>query len=180
MGLRSWKAVAPLAIIVAAMGSAQAQAPNEGASNSALSGWTFSASPYTLHFSKAEKEHDFEPDNPEHSYVWLLGAEKRLSQRNFAGFAWFSNSFGQPTQYLYYGWRFEPISSLPQLYFKLSAGVIHGYKEPFHKKIPFNSRSGWGVTAIPAVGWQFSPEAALQVNVLGTAGLMFQFNYTFK
>ncbi len=180
MRLGTWKAVLPLAIIAAAAVPVTAQAQSDGSAASALSGWTFSVSPYTYHFSKAEKENAFEPDSIKHSYVWMLGAEKRLSQRNFAGFVWFSNSFGQPTQYLYYGWRFEPISAAPQLFLKLSAGVIHGYKEPYHKKIPFNSKSGWGFTAIPAIGWQFSPELSMQVDVLGTAGVMFQFNYTFK
>ncbi|WP_028603037.1 hypothetical protein [Ottowia thiooxydans] len=174
-----WKAALPLAIIASVAAPAAAQGNKAEGPASALSGWTFSVAPYTYHFNRAKKENDFEPDVP-HSYVWLLTAEKRLSERNFAGFAWFSNSFGQPTQYLYYGWRFEPLSSAPKLFLKVTAGVIHGYKEPFHKKIPFNSRSGWGVTAIPAVGWQFTPEMAAQVNVLGTAGLMFQFNYTFK
>lgn len=180
MRLSSWKAALPLAFIAAAGVPGAAQAQSDGNAGSALSGWTFSASPYTYHFNRAEKENDFEPDNIKHSYVWLVGAEKRLSERNFAGFVWFSNSFGQPTQYLYYGWRFEPISSLPKLFLKVSAGVIHGYKEPYHKKIPFNSKNGWGVTAIPAVGWQFSPEWSAQVDLLGTAAVMFQLNYTFK
>lgn len=181
MRLRTWKSVLPVAIMAAAAAApavAQERAASE--SRSALAGWTFSAAPYTLHFSDARKENDFEPDNQKHSYVWLFAAEKQLGGRDFAGFAWFNNSFGQPTKYLYYGWRFEPLASVPKLFLKLSAGVIHGYKEPYHKKIPFNSRNGWGVTAIPAVGWQFSPEAAVQVNILGTAGLMLQFNYTFK
>lgn len=180
MRQRFWKAALPLAVLGTALSPVLAQTDKAEGAASALSGWTFSAAPYTLHFSKAKKENDFEPDNQEHSYVWLLAAEKRLNERNFAGFAWFNNSFGQPTQYLYYGWRFQPLSSAPKLFLKLSAGLIHGYKEPYHKKIPFNSSSGWGFTAIPAIGWQFTPESAVQVNVLGTAGLMFQYNYTFK
>ncbi len=181
MRLRNWKSVLPVVFVaVAAAAPAVAQEPPANKSPSALAGWTFSVAPYTYHFSNAEKENDFEPDHQKHSYVWLLTAEKMLGERDFAGFAWFNNSFGQPTKYLYYGWRFQPLSSEPRLFLKLSAGVIHGYKEPYHKKIPLNSRSGWGVTAIPAVGWQFSPEAAVQVNILGTAGLMFQLNYTLK
>ena len=62
----------------------------------------------------------------------------------------------------------------------LTGGVIHGYKEPYHRKIPFNDKSGWGLTAIPAVGYDFSRNWGAQINVLGTAGLMFQLNYTMR
>jgi len=36
------------------------------------------------------------------------------------------------------------------------------------------------VTAIPAVGYQFTPQWSGQVNILGKAGLMFQVNYTVR
>ena len=113
-----------------------------------------------------------------HSYVWLLNAEKQLDERQVAGFAYFSNSFGQPSQYAYYGWQFRPLGSTPQLYFKLTGGVIHGYKFPYHKKIPFNNKNGWGITAIPAVGWNLNENWGGQLNLLGTSALMFQLNYS--
>lgn len=147
---------------------------------SALSGWTFGIAPYTYHFSDAKQEHDFEPAHEKHSYVWLLNAEKRLDDRHVAGLAIFSNSFGQPSQFAYYGWRFQPFDSTPQLFFKLTGGLIHGYKYPYHKKIPLNTRSGWGLTAIPAVGWSFSPEWSTQVNLLGNSAVMFQLNYSIR
>ena len=121
-----------------------------------------------------------EPDEQKHAYVWLLQAEKQLDERQLAGLALFNNSFGQFTQYLYYGWRFQPLDSAPGFYAKLTGGLIHGYREPYHKKIPFNHSSGWGVTAIPAVGYQFTPQWSGQVNILGKAGLMFQVNYTVR
>lgn len=147
---------------------------------SALSGWTFGYSPYTLHYSDAKQEHSWEPENEKHSYVWLLQAEKELNERNIAGLAIFSNSFGQPTQYAYYGWRFRPFDSMPKLFFKITGGVIHGYKYPYNKKIPLNNKNGWGLTAIPAVGYDFTKNWGAQVNVLGNAGLMFQLNYTVR
>lgn len=143
-------------------------------------GWTLGFSPYTLHYSDAKKENDWEPDNEKHSYVWLVQAEKRLDARHIAGLALFSNSFGQFTQYAYYGWQFQPLDSLPGLYAKVTAGVIHGYKEPYHKKIPLNHKSGWGLTAIPALGYQFTPQWSAQINILGNAGLMAQINYTLR
>ena len=154
--------------------------PDTESSGSALSGWTFGYSPYTVHYSKAKKENAWEPDNQEHSYVWLIQAEKALDERQLAGFAYFSNSFGQPSQYAYYGWRFRPFDSAPNLFFKVTAGIIHGYKYPYDKKIPLNNRHGWGITAIPAIGYDFTPNWGAQVNVLGNAGLMFQLNYTVR
>ena len=165
------------ALLACCTTSAQQAAP---APRAALSGWSFGASPYTLHYSDARQENDWEPETQKHAYVWLLQAEKALDERHIAGLAVFNNSFGQPTQYLYYGWRFRPLDSAPGFFIKLTGGVIHGYKAPFHRKIPFNHKSGWGLTAIPAVGYDISRNWGAQVNILGSAGLMFQLNYTVR
>ena len=114
-----------------AQGSAGAQPAPSDSGSRALSGWTFGVSPWTVHYSQARKEHDFEPDTQRHSYVWLVQAEKALDERHIAGLALFKNSFGQPTQYLYYGWQWRPLDSAPGLFVKLTGGVIHGYKEPY-------------------------------------------------
>ena len=147
-------------------------------SNSIFSGWTLGYAPYTYHFSEAKKKHEFEPD-VKHSYVWLVQAEKQLTDRSLAGLALFSNSFGQASQYVYYGWRFAPLRSAPNVFFKLTGGVLHGYKKPFHKKIPLNTSSGWAFTIIPAAGYNFTKHIGAQVNILGTSALMFQVNYSF-
>lgn len=174
-------ATAAVACALAGLGAAaQAQTTPAPAAPASLSGWTFGYSPYTLHYSDAKKENGWEPDEQKHAYVWLLQAEKQFDERQLAGLALFNNSFGQFTQYLYYGWRFQPFDSAPGFYAKLTGGLIHGYREPYHKKIPFNHSSGWGVTAIPALGYQFTPQWSGQVNILGKAGLMFQVNYTVR
>ena len=166
-----------VALLACCTASAQQAAPEP---RTALSGWSFSAAPYTLHYSDAKQENDWEPETQKHAYVWSLQAEKTLDERHIAGLAVFNNSFGQPTQYLYYGWRFRPLDSAPGFFIKLTGGVIHGYKEPYHKKIPFNHKSGWGLTAIPAVGYDFTRHWGAQINILGSAGLMFQLNYTVR
>lgn len=147
---------------------------------SGLDGWTLGVAPYTYHFSDARKEHSFEPDDERHADVWLVTAERRFDEHQLAGLALFNNSFGQFSQYAYYGWQFRPWNAHPQLFLKLTGGVIHGYKYPYHKKIPFNNRNGWGVTVIPGVGWDFDRHWGAQVNVLGTSALMFQVNYMFR
>ena len=163
-----------LIIALCLTASAQAQM-----NDSALSGWTFGYAPYTFYFSEARKKHEYEPD-VKHSYVWLVQAEKQLSDRHIAGLALFRNSFGQPSQYVYYGWRFSPFpQSAPGLFFKFTGGVLHGYKRPFHRKIPLNTSSGWAVTVIPAIGGQFTPHVGGQINLLGKSALMFQINYGF-
>lgn len=165
---------------IAAAQTTSSTPPPSAERASPLAGWTFGVAPYTLHFSDAKQENAWEPEEQKHSYVWLVQAEKALDARHFAGLALFSNSFGQPTQYAYYGWRFQPFDSAPKFYAKVTAGVIHGYKYPYHEKIPLNNRHGWGITAIPAVGYDFTPNWGAQVNILGTAGLMFQLNYTVR
>ena len=73
-----------------------------------------------------------------------------------------------------------PFDSAPSLFIKITGGIIHGYKFPFNKKIPLNNRHGWGITAIPALGYDFNRNWGAQVNVLGNAGVMFQLNYTVR
>ena len=174
--------LAALAVLCTLAPAAHAQAADAPASEkpSALSGWMFGYAPFDWHFSDAKKENDWEPDQQKHAYVWLVQAEKELDERHIAGFAYFKNSFGQPSQYAYYGWRFRPFDSMPGLFFKLTGGVIHGYKFPYNKKIPFNNKHGWGLTAIPAVGYDFNKNWGGQINVLGNAGVMFQLNYTMR
>ena len=56
-----------------------------------------------------------------------------------------------------------------------SSGRAHSAARP-------RQRHGWllaaVLTAIPAVGYDFSRHWGAQINVLGSAGLMFQLNYT--
>jgi hypothetical protein len=140
--------------------------------------WTLMAAPLTLHFSDINR--DAGSTDEKHKYVWLVGAEKMVTDRYFAGAAFFSNSFGQPTQYVYVGAKFRPWDEQPKFFAKISAGVIHGYKPPYDKKIPINTSSGWGLGVIPSIGWDFNDQFAAQLNVLGAAGLMLQMNATVK
>jgi hypothetical protein len=140
--------------------------------------WTLMAAPLTLHFSDINRDPD--STDEKHKYVWLVGAEKMVTDKYFAGAAFFSNSFGQPTQYVYVGAKFRPWDERPKFFAKISAGVIHGYKPPYDKKIPINTASGWGLGVIPSIGWDFNDQFAAQLNVLGAAGLMLQMNATVK
>ena len=168
--------IALSALLAAMTSSVYAQDLKTSKSLSEAGQWTVMASPLTFHYSDINRDESEE----KHSYVWLLGAEKMLDERYFAGAAFFNNSFGQPSQYVYVGAKFRPEPSMPKLFTKISAGVIHGYKPPYEKKIPINTSSGWGLGVIPSIGWDFNEQTAAQLNVLGAAGLMLQFNVTLK
>jgi len=125
------------------------------------------AAPDALHYS----------NSPEHTkYAWLIGAEYLRKDRWLAGYSYFNNSFGQKSHYIYggYTWKLSG-EEASYWYAKLTAGVILGYKEPYEDKIPFN-HNGVAPGIIPAIGYQYE-RFNLQLNVLGTAGLMLTFGY---
>lgn len=114
--------------------------------------------------------------NPEHAnYSWLVGAEWLHSSRWLAGFSYFNNSFGQKSQY-YYGGRWWQLSeSNPNWYFKLTGGLLVGYKEPHEDAVPYN-HNGYSPGIVPAVGYKWN-RFNVQLNFLGTAALMITVGY---
>jgi hypothetical protein len=123
--------------------------------------WLVQTSVYTTHF-RVDPRHN---DNQH-----LLNLEYQRADRSLIGAAAFDNSFGQASQYVYYGRLWRPFESEPLLHIKLTGGLIHGYKDQFRDKIPFNG-SGFAPAVIPAIGLSgktFSGEVVL----FGTAGAM--------
>jgi hypothetical protein len=53
--------------------------------------WYLTVSPYTKHYYP----------KPIHSHVWLVGIERHDTDNSFMGAAFFNNSFGQNSVYLY-------------------------------------------------------------------------------
>ncbi len=127
----------------------QAQQPADEKNSTAAGGWTIEhwyifTSLYTRHFEP-------EPDHVNNQK--LLGVETHLENNWVFGLANFDNSFGQNSQYLYAGYRWDLLSS-EHWYFKLTGGLLHGYKEPFADKIPLN---GLGVAPaiLPTLGYRY-------------------------
>lgn len=120
-------------------------------------------SPYSLHYS----------NNPEHAHVYLLGLETERSDRFVAGATLFSNSFGQPSTYIYVGQRFENVYGIEPLFTYLTGGLLYGYRKPYNRKVPLNI-GGFSPGIVGSVGWKFTPEFSGQINLLGNSGLMFQ------
>ena len=126
-------------------------------------------SPYTNHFTRSD----------EHKYVWLIGVERERADGALSGISYFSNSFGQPSAYIFpWGQTYRDIGNVSGLYAKWTAGLIYGYKDPYENKVPLNS-NGYSPGLIPALGYEVDGWQA-QVNLLGTAGIMFQVNKRIK
>ncbi len=121
--------------------------------------WQLQTSAYTRH-------HHDEPDHNNHQK--LIGIEYNDAQAWLYGATFLRNSFDQPTQYAYFGKRFES-DHLP-VYLKVTGGLLHGYRGEYRDKIPFN-RFGVAPAVIPALGAHIGPATA-ELNILGAAALM--------
>lgn len=121
------------------------------------------ASPYTFHYSR----------DSAHRPVRMIGLERQRTDGIVWGGTFFSNSFGQPSVYVYGGERLNGWSEFDQLFAQWTAGVLYGYKGEYKDKVPLNY-NGFSPGLVLSVGWQFTPSYSAQVNVLGNSALMFQ------
>jgi hypothetical protein len=100
------------------------------------------------------------------------------ADRTQIGFAAFDNSFGQFSQYLYAGqeWDMWRIGG-GDVFVNVTAGLLHGYKDEYKDKIPFNN-FGIAPVIIPSIGWRYQRFSIL-ATVLGTNGFLFAASWTF-
>jgi hypothetical protein len=156
--LHFWAALA-MALTSSLGLAAEDEAPKEPGSDGA---WRLEFSPFTHHYHF----------DAEHKLVWAVGLERESPSHSLYGFTAFSNSFGQPSAYGYYGRVYNHVwDRFDALYLKWTIGVIYGYKVPFDDKIMFNYH-GFSPAIIPAVGWRLDKSWSAQVNFLGTAAIM--------
>jgi hypothetical protein len=114
--------------------------------------------------------------NPEHvDWSWMVGIEWQRPSNWLLGFAYFNNSFGQKSQYYYAGYTWKLSDRDPNWYLKLTGGLVHGYKEPYEDKVPYN-HNGYSPGVVPALGYKWSRWSA-QVNVFGTAAFGISVGY---
>lgn len=116
---------------------------------------------YTRHFSD-------DPDHNDHQNLILV--EYNINESWLAGAAAFDNSFGQSSQFVYGGYRFRPFDTLQPLYFKVAAGILHGYRGEFRDKIPLNG-SGFAPAIVPSVGYCIRRYCS-ELVLFGGAGLL--------
>lgn len=120
-------------------------------------------SPWTYHFTSS----------PEHRYVWLVGVERERADQRLSGITYFSNSFGQPSTFIYpWGKVYPNLGGVEGLFGKWSAGMLYGYVKPYENKVPLNV-NGFSPAIIPSIGFERGGYST-QINWLGTAGLMWQ------
>jgi hypothetical protein len=132
--------------------------------------------PWAYHFSESDEHVRFNH---------LLGVELLTTRWTFwkadratVGFAAFDNSFGQFSQYVWYGleWDLTRFAG-GDVYANVTAGLLHGYKEPYEDKIPFNS-AGVAPVIIPSIGIRWG-RFSLLATVLGTNGFLFGGSWIF-
>lgn len=130
--------------------------------------WQFSA--YTYHFTEDDA----------HKEVLMVGVEREHPNAKLDGITFFTNSFGQPTVYIYpWGGVYHDIGGIKHLSFKWTAGLLYGYKDPYQDKVPYNY-NGFSPGIVPALVYEFKPGWSGQINLLGTAAVMFQLNAPFN
>ncbi len=138
------------------------QLVTEEARGVAGKGWDLIFSPYTYHYSYS----------PDHKPVVLLGLTKGLEGRWMAGGTVFSNSFGQPSVFLFGGQRYVNPFGFENWYLQWTAGLLYGYVGEYQDKVPYNY-NGFSPGLVASIGYQFNKYVYTELDVLGGAGLMF-------
>ncbi len=131
--------------------------------------WRALVSPFSAHFRYSA----------EHRYVWGLGVERQRSDDWLGGASYFSNSFGQPSAYLYVGKRFGALFGQEQLFAQASGGMLYGYRGAYKNKVPLNY-NGFSPGALVSLGWQFNKTSSATLHMLGDAGVMVQLAWDLK
>jgi hypothetical protein len=126
---------------------------------------TLMLSPYTYHLNP----------RPVHKNVYLIGLEREYSNAKLDGLVLFSNSFGQPSVYVYpFGGVCKSVFGVEKLSFKWTAGVIYGYRGEYKDEVA--NLGGFAPAVIPGLAYEFKPGWSAQVNLLGKAAVQFQLN----
>ncbi|MES2538698.1 MAG: sn-glycerol-3-phosphate transporter [Pseudomonadota bacterium] len=133
---------------------------------------------YPFYFQTSVASAHFRSDPKHVNKQELLNLEWDKSGNYLLGAALFKNSFGQSSQYLYVGKKFRPIASTQELYLKLTAGLVHGYKGEYRDKIPFNG-SGIAPVILPSIGYCHKIVCS-ELVVFGNSGVMLTAGLRFK
>jgi hypothetical protein len=121
------------------------------------------------------------PDDEHVNDQNMFGVEFRMTNKWMYGFTKFDNSFGQESEYLYAGYKWGILNSAryrdDYQYIKLTGGLLHGYKDEYEDKIPFN---GLGVAPaiIPTYGYQ-KKNFLTEVSLGGASVVVVTFGYIF-
>ena len=135
-----------------------------------------------LFFQYAPKTVHFHPSPNHAKWTHLLNAEIRSqydrvwgADQTLFGVALFDNSFGQFSQYVYWGQKWD---LHPNFYAKVTAGLLHGYRGKYRDKIPFN-RAGIAPAIIPTLGVRYG-NVSIEGILLGGSAAQFAIGYSFR
>ena len=145
-------------------GPCLAQSADQGDAKDETSGWTVEQ--WYIFTSVYTKHWDEDPDHVNNQK--MIAGEVQMKNNWVFGLGIFDNSFGQKSEYLYAGYKWDLFGSR-LFYFKLTGGLLHGYKEPYEDKIPLN---GLGVAPaiLPVLGFQYK-FFVTELNIAGTAAI---------
>ena len=110
----------------------------------------------------------------EHKSVKMVTLHENLPGNRLCGVSLFTNSFGQPSAYLYAGQQYGPLFGQPRLGLKLTAGILYGYVEPYKRKVPMN-HNGFSPAIIPVLVYKLGARDAVELEIFGTAGVMLSY-----
>ncbi len=162
--------LAVILVLLAAPCLAQEQADEESSTEPGawkVDHWYIYTSLYTRHFDP----------QPEHvNKQKMLGIEAQMTNNWVFGFSTFDNSFGQRSEYLYAGYRWALFHS-PYWYFKLTGGLLYGYKDEYKDKIPYNDL-GIAPAAIPTLGFHYK-SFVMELNLAGNAAINVTAGFSF-
>jgi hypothetical protein len=146
-------APAPAAVVLAMALSFAASLPALAQGPSAGDRIRIAYAPKALHITHDEEYVDW---NHIVALEWLTPRHKLWgADRSLLGLSLFDNSYGQFSQSVYAGLEWDWARACGgHVFLALSAGLVHGYKEPYEDKLPLNSALGVGLTVVPAIGWQ--------------------------
>jgi len=129
--------------------------------------WAGEGDSWYLQTSVLTRHWNHDPQHNNHQD--LIGVERNRADGWVWGGATFRNSFRQRSNYVYAGKRFDLDDS--PFYFKVTGGVIQGYRGEYRDKIPLN-RYGVAPAVIPSVGAQVGRFASEFVVLGNSAGMI--------
>jgi len=126
-------------------------------------------SPYSIHWSHWL----------EHKASVLLGYDHYLAGGWFCGVSVFTNSFAQPSAYIYAGKIWEhPWNAHPRFFLSLTGGILYGWVGTTRNEVPLNYK-GFSPGLILDLGYRLTAKDDLNFYSLGVWGLMFAYSRRF-
>ena len=120
----------------------------------------------------------FEDDDDYEDAPILASIEIIKPNNHLYGLALFNNSYGQFSQYLYFGkiYKFDDVFN--GLRAKVSAGLIHGYRGEFEDNLLLNEELGVAPAIVPGIGYQ-RKRWGIDLYLLGDQAIFLGIGYQF-